>query len=196
MPPNQIVRHREKDGRLLPTHGLRRSPTYKSWVSMKTRCLKPTCGHYKDYGGRGITICPEWVASFASFFADMGLRPEGTTLDRIDNNGNYEPSNCRWATPREQSSHRRSNVLIDIGGEKVSLTEAGRRAGVSLPAIRRRIKNGWPAEELLSPRNQFLRRISYWRPGMKEQRSVRMVAQVQRKPAAAAETIPSSSASS
>lgn len=100
-----------ESGRNSATHGMDGTPTYKAWGSMKQRCLNPNHEFYRHYGGRGITICERWLSSFENFLADMGVRPDGLTLDRIDNNGNYEPGNCQWATRHQQNSNRRSSRI-------------------------------------------------------------------------------------
>ena len=88
-------------------HGKSMSPTYVSWLAMKQRCYNPRRTGYENYGGRGITVCDRWKGSFVAFLEDMGERPEGLTLERKDNEGNYEPDNCEWATKSQQSKNQR-----------------------------------------------------------------------------------------
>lgn len=101
---------------------------YISWAAAKGRCFNPKNSRYYSYGGRGIGMCKKWVESFDSFLKDMGPKPTSKhSLDRINNNGNYEPKNCRWATPEEQSSNRRSNVKINLYGREMTMIQFARR---------------------------------------------------------------------
>lgn len=95
-----------RENRFPTTHGMTATATYNSWSTMKQRCLNPRSPKYKSYGGRGIDVCPQWM-TFEGFLADMGVRPDGLTLDRIDNDAGYSPDNCRWATPSQQIANRR-----------------------------------------------------------------------------------------
>lgn len=113
------------------THGMTRTPTWRSWQAMKYRCNDKK---NEDYGGRGITYCPTWD-SFENFLRDMGERPEGTTLERRDPNGNYEQSNCRWATPKEQQRNRRRTRYLIVGDKSVSLMQVAEELGIKKTAI-------------------------------------------------------------
>lgn len=125
------------------------SPTYMSWSAMRERCLNPKADKYPQYGARGISICERWH-SFESFLADMGERPHGKTLDRKDNDGNYELSNCRWATHKEQQNNRRANVFVEHDGERLTVTQWSERLGMVASTIRARLKRGYSADRALS----------------------------------------------
>jgi hypothetical protein len=113
-------------------HGMRNSPEYSSWQAMKGRCLDTGHKDYPRWGGRGVTVCHEWIASFEAFFAHVGPRPSGTTLDRIDGTKNYEPGNVRWATPTDQARNRRGAFTWHVkGAEFPSHGEAAKHFGVS-----------------------------------------------------------------
>lgn len=120
-------------------HGYAGTPTYISWAEMRKRCYSPSVIRYAEYGGRGISVCPEWKESFEAFLADMGDRPEGMTLDRIDLNGNYTPDNCRWADKTEQANNKRNSFLITHDGKTQTAAQWSREIGVSGNVIRQRL---------------------------------------------------------
>lgn len=103
------------------------------------------------YGARGISVCLRWRDSFADFLADMGERPDGMTLDRIDGNGNYEPGNCRWATPTEQAAHTRHLRRVSFRGKEYSIAELSRHLGIYDRTLTARINKGWTEEQLALP---------------------------------------------
>lgn len=125
------------------------SPTFRSWSSMRGRCCNRNDPNYRNYGGRGICICDRWLCSFEDFLADMGERPAGTSLDRIDGNGNYEPGNCRWATRVEQQRNIRSNRLLTCDGETHCVAEWAEILGVRKQLILGRLKLGFTVEQAL-----------------------------------------------
>ncbi len=106
---------------------------YKSWEMMIQRCTNPNYTAYKSYGGRGITVCERWLTSFNNFYTDMGSRPnKDYSLDRINNNGNYEPGNCRWATRSQQSANQRprNNVVVHLDGEILTVKQVSQKLGI------------------------------------------------------------------
>ena len=122
---------RTAKGRLHPASPTLNWPLYRTWRGMIARCEETSHKSYATYGGRGIRVCDRWRDSFSAFLADVGARPTGTTLDRIDGNGNYEPGNCRWASSRTQGRNRRNRRTIELDGKAVSVTEAAEILGVS-----------------------------------------------------------------
>lgn len=125
------------------SHGMTNTPEFSSWSSMRERCYTNNRKDAASYYSKGITVCDRWRGKegFTNFYKDMGKRPKGKTLDRIDCNGNYTPENCRWATPKEQSNNRSSNVRIEFEGSTYSAAELGKRFGVHPDTIRWRLKH-------------------------------------------------------
>ncbi|PFH29161.1 hypothetical protein [Burkholderia sp. JKS000303] len=126
------------------THGRSRKSdrAYKAWTHMRGRCMCDTDHKYPSYGGRGIKVCDRW-SSFENFLTDMGEPPSGTTIDRIDNDGDYEPGNCRWATPTEQANNRRSSRIVECGGIRMTIAQWSKKTGVPAGLIFSRLKAGW-----------------------------------------------------
>ena len=138
------------------------TPTYKTWQNMMTRCYNQKVKSFKDYGERGIKVCNGWHI-FENFLADMGERPKGTTLDRVDNNGDYTPDNCRWATKLTQARNTRANYVVDFRGEQMTQVEFAERLGMSQSTVSRRLRNGWAPEQVASipphPGNRIASRL-------------------------------------
>lgn len=130
-------------------HGMSRTRPHTIWKMMHQRCQNPNHKHYDRYGGRGIAIDPAWH-DFNVFLADMGMPKANETLDRIDNDGPYCKSNCKWATRREQANNTPRNVLVTAFGKTQTLAQWGRELNISQDLIGNRIKLGWPAEEALT----------------------------------------------
>lgn len=130
------------------THGYASGPNktkiYVVWRNIKRRCLSESSTFYPDYGGRGITICDRWVNSFENFLTDMGEMPSSKhTIERKDNNGNYEPGNCVWATRKEQANNRRSSVFIEFNGERKTIAQWADHVGIAMKTLHKRISDGW-----------------------------------------------------
>ncbi len=133
------------------THGMTGSITYASWIAMRGRCNDPADPTYDRYGGRGIRVCKRWDESFEAFLEDMGERPsKDVSIDRRDVNGNYEKTNCRWATRKEQCRNRRSNRRVTFAGECLTVTEWAERTGIRKGTLRQRLDRGWSVHDALS----------------------------------------------
>lgn len=141
----------------------KRKQAYNSWCQMKQRCFNPNCISYPNYGGRGIKICERWL-KFENFYQDMGDRPEDKSLDRIDNDGNYEPNNCKWSTRKEQVNNRRpdkkhkarsNSLTLTLNGTTKSISEWSKETNLSYQVLLKRYKKGWTAEQVLTTRLKF-----------------------------------------
>lgn len=130
-------------------HGMYGTPTYRTWQSMKARCLNPKSDNFKWYGGRGISICQRWM-SFSNFFDDMSIRPNGCTLDRIKNDGNYSPDNCKWSTVTEQRNNKSDSILITLDGKSMSIDEWSLFIGINRGTLSSRYKRGWSHKRILT----------------------------------------------
>jgi len=142
--------NKERTRQTMQTHGMTNTPEHTTWQSMRHR-VRPSNSRSHDYSERGITVCERWD-SFENFFEDMGPRPSDRhSIDRIDNNRGYDPSNCRWALPTEQMQNRRCTLKINVHGEDVPMSELARRCGIPANTLRGRIvEHGWDIERAMS----------------------------------------------
>lgn len=132
-------------------HGLYYAAEYRVWTHLVQRCTNPKNTSYQNYGGRGIKVCERWRESFVNFFSDMGSRPTSKhQIDRIDNDGHYEPGNCRWATVAEQNRNMRRSQKITFNGRTMTIAEWGREIQLAPHALKNRLKKGWSIEAALT----------------------------------------------
>lgn len=137
-------------------HGESKHPTseYRSWISMKERCLKPQSASYLRYGAVGITVCDKWLHSYETFLSDMGRKPTPQhTIDRVDGSKGYSPENCKWSTKREQAQNRSSTINLTFGDVTLPVVEWARKLGLHKSTILVRIQNGWTLEDTLTTPN-------------------------------------------
>jgi len=131
--------------------GMKRNRTYNAWAGMKQRCNDPKHKYYDRYGGRGINVCERWSESFEAFLADMGECPHGKSIDRFPNNdGNYEPGNCRWATAKEQNNNRSGNHLLEFQGKRLTISQWASELNINPGNIAMRVFRGWTIERALT----------------------------------------------
>lgn len=140
----------------------RHQKTYQCWSDMKQRCRNVKHYLYKHYGARGIYVCDRWLNSYECFLDDMGQKPDGLTLDRVDNDGPYTVDNCRWATPQQQRVNQRSCVFLQFDGKRMTVEEWGRHIGRHPTTLRSRLKAGWKLSDVLDPNPQY--RSGYSKP--------------------------------
>ncbi len=142
------------NGKLYYMHGMKNTPLYKIWASMKIRCQNKCANRYERYGGRGITICHEWTNEngFMNFYnwAIKNGYKDGLSLDRINVNGNYEPSNCRWITMKEQQNNKSNNHLLTYNGKTQTISQWEEETGIKYATIYARLKYGWSVERALT----------------------------------------------
>ena len=142
---------RDKQRERSDYHGMEGSLAWQTWESMKHRCYKKSSRGYSNYGGRGIRVCERWRHSFKAFLEDMGPRPSADhSIDRIDNDGDYEPGNCRWALRSEQSRNRSDNRILEYRGERMCMTDWARRFGIRKSTLHSRLERGMSVEEALT----------------------------------------------
>lgn len=144
-------RRDENAGYSRRTHGMTNSSEYKVWEAMIARCRNPNNKSFEDYGKRGIDVCDRWRNSFTCFIADMGMRPSSAhSIDRIDNNGNYDPSNCQWATRTQQARNTRRNRMLTLNGVTKCMSEWSLEVGICVGTIFSRLKKGWGVVDALT----------------------------------------------
>lgn len=132
------------------THGRSKTRVYEIWAGMIRRCEDASHKNYDRYGGRGIKVCERWRSNFKDFLDDMGEPPQGHTIERKNNDGNYEPNNCKWASRKDQSRNTSKSILVDLGGQTMSLPEACEAVGLRYNSVYMRMRRGMPFSDAIT----------------------------------------------
>jgi hypothetical protein len=141
----------ERSRAAVVTHGMTNTRAYKAWKNMISRCYHSSTKAWHRYGGRGIKVCDRWRHSFEAFLADMGEPPPRMSLDRFpDNDGNYEPGNCRWTNQKTQSRNTCKATVVEFAGERVPLADLCERMGIRKPMVQARLHRGWSVERAIT----------------------------------------------
>jgi hypothetical protein len=142
--------HKERQHEAPLRHGMKGTRVYNAWINMRQRCTNPARKEWENYGGRGISVCDDWMVSFDAFLQDMGEPQEGMTLDRFDVNGDYEPGNCRWASYQAQGRNTRDNRMVTYQSRTQSLADWADELGIAYWTLHVRFRRGWSTERALS----------------------------------------------
>lgn len=152
-------------------HGARKkndtSGTYVTWMAMRWRCAPGNAEENPRYAGKGVKVCRQWEESFENFLKDMGERPKGKTIDRIDHDGNYTKENCRWATPKQQARNRGNSIMVMFFGRNVFAVDIANEYSIPITTLRRRINQGYKDESLVEPSNKNKDRVGTRCPSSK-----------------------------
>jgi hypothetical protein len=131
-------------------HGMKKTKTWEAWHGIKQRCHNPNVSQYQYYGARGIAVCDHWRYSFENFYNDMGECPPGYSIDRMNVDGNYEPSNCRWATEEEQRNNKTTSVFVEYEGERLTAAQMARKLEVPYKLFKGRLDRGWSIDKIIT----------------------------------------------
>jgi len=143
------------------THGMDNTPIYRCWVNMRQRCYNSNHPQYNDYGGRGIFVCEEWKDSFINFYNDMGDKPEGYSIERINNDDGYLPTNCEWVTRRKQQSNKRNTRRVSINEKEYTLRELSEEYELDYLLLKNRYYRGLRGDKLIKPVNINCQKSAY-----------------------------------
>lgn len=142
---------RERASKACTTHGMRFSPEWRTWRHIKDRCYNPNTERYPHYGGRGIKVCDRWLNSFENFYADMGKKPEGYSIERINIDGDYSPENCKWIALRDQANNKKNNKFVTFKGKTQTVAQWAEELGFNKQTLYSRLNGyGWSVEKSLT----------------------------------------------